>query len=184
VAGGSWDEPKLLTKTSANRRGGGVLAENDTVHYCWLDRRHEKWRFNIEDPDVGNFEVAYCRRKDSDSAWRKDVILSKGLLFSYWPSMSVEGDRIVVVWQSEESNQPGHSSDIYYATSKDGGKTWAKPLKVTNQAKDGFTSERPQVALQNGIIHLFYTQGKWDRNSQVWNQGGWPVYYQQRPFPE
>jgi len=184
VSGSSWDEPKLLTKTFANRRGGGPMAENDTVYFCWLDRRHEKWRFNIEDPYVGNYEVAYCRRKDSDSTWRKDVILSRGLLFSYSPSMSVEGDKIVVAWESGESNKAWQSYDIYYATSKNGGKTWTRPLKVTDRAKDGITSENPQVAVQNGVTHLFYAQGKRDRNSQVWNQGGWPVYYQQRPFPD
>ena len=183
VTGGAWSEPKFLTKTFAGRRGGCAVAENDTVHFCWLDRRHEKWRLNIDRPYAGNFEVAYCRRKDSDSAWHKDIILSKGLLFSYWPSMTVKGDKIVVVWQSEESNQPGHSSDIYYATSKDGGKTWSKPLKVTDRAKDGLTSERPQVALLNGVIHLFYAQGQWDRHAQVRDQGSWPVYYQQLPFP-
>ena len=182
--GGSWSEPKFLTKTFASSRGGGAVAENDTVHFCWLDRRHEKWRLNIDRPYVGNYEVAYCQRKDSDSAWRKDIILSKGLLFSYSPSMSVEGDKIVVAWESGESNKAWQSYDICYATSKNGGKTWTRPLKVTDRAKDDTTSESPQVAVQNGVIHLFYTQGKRDRNSQVWNQGGWPVYYQQRPFPE
>jgi hypothetical protein len=188
VDGGSWSEPKFLTKTFAASRGGGAVVENDTVHYCWLDRRHEKWTLNFAFPLLGNLEVAYCQRRDSDSTWRKDIILSKGLLFSYWPSMSVEGDKIVVVWQSGEPNYKAHRAgqlfEIYYVTSKNGGKTWTKPLKVTNRAKDGLTSERPQVAVQNGVIHLFYAQGRRDRNSQVWNQGGWPVYYQQRPFPE
>jgi hypothetical protein len=185
--GGLWSEPKFLTKTFANSRGGGAVAENDTVHYCWLDRRHEKSTLNFAFPRLGNLEVVYCQRKDSDSTWRKDVILSKGLLFSYWPSMSVEGNKIVVVWQSGEPNykphQAGQFFDIYYATSKDGGKKWSKPLKVTDCAKDGLTSERPQVMLLNGVIHLFYAQGKWDRDAQVRNQGSWPVYYQQRPFP-
>lgn len=183
VDGGSWSPPQILTQTFSGRRGGGAVAEGDTVHFCWLDRRHEKWRFSIDDTYVGNYEVFYRQRKDADSTWQKDIIISKGLLFSYWPSMSVEGDRIVVAWQSEESNQPGHSSDIYYATSKDGGKKWTRPLKVTDRAKDGFTSERPQVAVQNGVIHLFYAQGKWDSHVQVSQQGGWPIYYQQRPFP-
>ena len=184
VDGGSWSDSKLLTQTFAGRRGGGAVAEGNTVHFCWLDRRHEKWRLSIDRPYVGNFEVAYCRRKDSDSAWRKDVILSRGLLFSYWPTMSVEGDKIVVAWTSGESNKAWQSYDIYYATSKNGGKTWTRPLKVTDRAKDGITSDRPQVALQNGVIHLFYAQGQWDRHAQFRDQGGWPVYHQQRPFPD
>jgi hypothetical protein len=182
VDGGSWSEPEFLTETFAGSRGGGAVAENDTVHFCWLDRRHEKWRLNIDRPYVGNYEVAYRQRKDTDSTWRKDVIVSKGMLFSYWPGMSVEGGKIVIAWVGAISQNDAH--DVFYATSKDGGKTWARPLKVTDRAKDGITSERAQVALQDGIIHLFYAQGQWDRHAQVRDQGGWPVYYQQRPFPE
>jgi Neuraminidase (sialidase) len=95
--------------------------------------------------------------------------------------MSVESNKIVVAWDGWDSRS---SYDIYYATSKDGGKTWTRPLKVTDRAKDDITSERPQVALQNGVIHLFYAQGKWNRHEQASNQGSWPVYYQQRPFPD
>jgi Neuraminidase (sialidase) len=102
--------------------------------------------------------------------------------------MSVEGDKIVVAWAGAQTTPvwafEGDPSDIYYATSKDGGKTWSKPLKVTDRAKDGITSGSARVALQNGVIHLFYAQGKWDNNAQVRNQGGWPVCYQQRPFPD
>jgi hypothetical protein len=183
VKGGSWDAPKVKTKSFEDRRGGGVLVEDDTVHLCWLDNRHEKWRPRIETPPgLGNYEVVYSRRKDSDATWLEDVILSAGLLFSYSPSMSVEGDRLVVAWRSGKSNQPGWSDDIYYATSKDGGKTWAKPLKVTDRAKDGIISGEPQVAVQNGVIHLFYVQGK--ENRYLSRQAPWPIYYQQRPFPD
>jgi hypothetical protein len=183
VKGGSWDAPKVKTQSFEDRRGGGVLVEDDTVHLCWLDNRHEKWRPRIETPPgLGNYEVVYSRRKDSDATWREDVILSSGLLFSYSPSMSVEGDRIVVAWRSGKSNQPRRSDDIYYTTSKDGGKTWAKPLKVTDRAKDGITSGEPQVAVQNGVIHLFYVQGK--ENRYLSHQEPWPIYYQQRPFPD
>jgi hypothetical protein len=182
VDGGSWSEPKFLTKTFANSRGGGAAVEGDMVYFCWLDRRHEKWRLNIDRPYVGNYEVAYRQRKDTDSTWRKDVIVSKGMLFSYWPSMSVEGGEIVIAWVGAISQNDAH--DVFYVTSKDGGKTWARPLKVTDRAKDGITSEQTQVALQDGIIHLFYAQGQWDRHAQVWNQGGWPIYHQQRPFPD
>lgn len=93
----------------------------------------------------------------------------------------MEGNRIVVAWVGAIDKNGSH--DVFYATSKDGGKTWARPLKVTESAKDEITSERTQVVLQNGVIHLFYAQGKWDRHEQVRSQGSWPVYYQQRPFP-
>jgi hypothetical protein len=189
--GNSWDAPKAVTRTvpiGVDERYSAV-AEGDTIHVCWLDNRHEiKYWLSLARSGRGNYEVAYCRRKDSDASWRKAIILSRGVMFAYSPSMSVEGDKIVVAWAGAQTAHAwpfeGDPSDIYYATSKDGGKTWSKPLQVTDHAKDGITSGSARVALQNGVIHLFYAQGKFNRATQVNQQGGWPVYYQQRPFSE
>jgi Neuraminidase (sialidase) len=100
----------------------------------------------------------------------------------------VEGNRIVVAWSGNQVSRScpwqGDPNDIYYATSNDCGKTWARPLRVTDVAKDGITAARPQVAIQSGVIHLFYVQGNYDPRLQVWNQGPWPIYYQKRQFPD
>ena len=194
IVGDKWDAPKGITKTFSEAYGGGYVAaaEDDTVHLCWLDRRNNKWRFNLEGPNIENDDIAYCYRKDLNSGWSKDVILSRGLLYSYAPSMSVEGNKVVVAWASVPTAGKQHTendpNDIYYATSNDGGKTWAKPLEVTDGVKDGITSGKPQVMLLNGVIHLFYIQGKRDLQQispglTKLNQSGWPIYYQQRPFP-
>jgi hypothetical protein len=196
VRGGSWDTPKVVTKTFCNSALYWkyiAAAEDDMIHLCWLDRRHEKMRFNLENPNRNNFEVAYCHRKDAENGWRTDAILSKGLFYSYSPSMSVEGDKIVVAWAGIETADGGHGedgpNDIYYVTSKDSGKTWAKPLRVTDSTKDGIASGGPQVMLLKGVIHLFYIQGKRDLQQlspglTKLNQPPWPIYYTQRPFPD
>jgi hypothetical protein len=196
VVSDNWAAPNTITKTycdSALSWKYVAAAENDKIHLCWLDRRHEKTRLNLEDPARRNYEVAYCQRKDSDNDWSKDIILSKGLFYSYSPTMSVEGDKIVIAWAGIQAAEDWHNednpNDIYYVTSKDGGKTWTKPLMVTDKAKDGVTSGKPQVMLLNGVIHLFYIQGI--RESQQLspgltklNQPPWPIYYTQRPFPD
>ena len=91
----------------------------------------------------------------------------------------------MVAWSGNQTSHAapyvGDPNDIYYATSSDGGKTWAKPLRVTDVAKDGITAAEPQVAVQNGVIHLFYVQGKEDPHLS--RQNPWPIYYTQRPFP-
>ena len=189
VGDNSWDQPKELKRTIPNGVDARYIAttEDDTVHLFWLDSRHTKWRFTLEGPIFEDCEVAYCHWKDADAGWSKDVILSKGVRSSYAPSISVEGDKIVAAWSGNQTARACpwecDPNDIYYATSKDGGKTWAKPLQVTDVAKDGITVGRTQVALHSGVIHLFYVQGKWDQNLQVGNQGSWPIYYQQHPFP-
>lgn len=190
----TWATPEVLVKSYARGLAGRIAASNgDTVHFCWLDSRHEKMRFNLMDPYRGNYEVAYRRRRDADASWGKDVILSKGLFYSYSPSMSVEGDRIVVAWAGVKKSFDWHSehrpNDIYYVTSKDAGISWTKPLKATDSAKDGITSGRPQVAMLNGVIHLLYVQGKVNYRQESpglvkLNQPPWPIYHQQRPFPE
>jgi len=190
VQGGSWSEPTVITANFCNSALYWqyiAVAGNDTIHVCWLDRRHEKKRFSLEDSRRNNFEVAYCHRKDTENGWTKDVILSKGLPYSYSPTMSVEGNKVIIVWTGSENDD--RLTDIFYVTSKDGGETWTKPLKVTNGAKDGLIAGKPQVMLLNGVIHLFYIQGK--RESQELssgltklNQEPWPIYYTQRPFPD
>jgi len=195
ISRGSWSAPEAVTKTVAYGANINyiVMPVDDTIHVCWMDRRHNKWRFNPEGPPIENDDIAYCHRKDSDSGWSSDVILSKGLLYSYTPSMSVEGNNVVVAWAGIQTAGKWHTdydpNDIYYVTSKDGGNTWSKPLNVTDCAKDGVTSGNPQVILLKGVIHLFYIQGK--RESQELssgltklNQTPWPIYYTQRPFPD
>ena len=106
--------------------------------------------------------------------------------------MSVESNKIVVVWAGVKSAGDGHDeflpNDIYYVTSKDYGKTWTHPMQITDGVKQGLTAGKPQVALLNGIIHLFYVQGKMNLKQESpgltkLNQPPWPIYYTQRPFP-
>jgi hypothetical protein len=97
----------------------------------------------------------------------------------------------VVAWAGAKNDKEGRTeygpSDVYYVTSRDGGKTWTKPMQITDGFKDGITSGRPQVALHNGVIHLFYIQGNLNFKKSAGmvklNQPPWPIYYQQRPFP-
>jgi Neuraminidase (sialidase) len=106
--------------------------------------------------------------------------------------MSVEGSNVVVAWAGAKSGNEGrnewNASDIYYVFSKDGGNSWTKPIQVTDGFKSGMTSGRPQVAVRNGTIHLFYIQGKISYKQVSagmvkLNQPPWPILYQQRPFP-
>jgi len=196
VNGNSWGTPGIVTKTFVYGAYGqyAAVAEGESVHVCWMDVRHKKLKpdIGVFPPhlyrELGNCEIAYCQRKDSDANWNQSVILSKGLLYSYSPSISVEGNKVIIAWASAESD--GGPNDILYVTSKDGGKTWTNPLKVTSDAKDGKTSGEPQVMLLNGVIHLFYIQGALEKPKQIspgltkLHQGPWPIYYQRRPFPE
>jgi hypothetical protein len=105
----------------------------------------------------------------------------------------VEGNNVVVAWAGAKADKEGrnewNATDVYYVVSKDGGNSWTKPIQVTDGFKSGITSGRPQVALHKDVIHLFYIQGKTtykevSAGMVKLNQPPWPIYYQQRPFPE
>jgi len=193
-AGSVWDDPRMITTTFANVYGRyDVAGEDGIVHVCWMDRRHNKWRFDPTGPPVENNDIYYRRRRDTDQEWGKEMLLSKGLLYCYAPTISAEGDNVVVVWAGIRIAEKQHTymgpNDIYYVTSKDAGKTWPAPLRVTDGAKDGITAGMPQVALLNGVIHLLYTQGAQRTHTELspgltkLGQGAWPIYYTHRPFP-
>jgi hypothetical protein len=197
VPGGTWSKQATINKSSVILGGmitSRVTGDGDNVHICWLDQRHTKESLLSIDAYHGNYEVVYRHCKDSDGNWGKEIILSEGLKYAYCPVVSVEGDKIVVAWAGAQSAPDGHAekdpNDIYYVTSKDGGETWAKPLKATDGAKDGITSGKPQVMLLNGVIHLFYIQGTLEKPEQIspgltkLNQPPWPIYYTQRQFPD
>lgn len=194
VHGGDWESGNEFDKKLASNLSVpnlNAIAEKDIVHLCWLDARHEKTSLSASRPRAENYEVAYAHRKDSDAGWSKDVVLSRGLKFAYAPSMSVEGNNVVVAWAGAKSGTDGRKesnpSDIYYVASKDGGETWTAVMQVTDGFTKGMTSGRPQVALHQGTIHLFYVQGtlnfKVSGGMALLNQPPWPVLYQQRPFP-
>lgn len=194
VSNALWDTPGVIAKSYATVYGDyAAAADKDVVHVCWMDRRHDKYRFNVGGPFIENDDIFYCHRRDSDNDWSKGVCLSSGLLYSYSPSMSIEGSNIVVAWAGIKSAGRDHvendPNDIYYVISKDGGNTWTQPLMVTDGAKDGIVSGKPKVMLLNGIINLFYIQGEHENSTQPGsgltrlNGQSWPIYYTQRHFP-
>jgi hypothetical protein len=193
--GGIWEEPIIISETPGRVHSRfAVCADGDTAHICWMDRRHNKSRLIVDGSPVENDEIYYSRRKDSEGRWESAVRLSGGLLYSYAPSISAEGNKVVVAWAGIDTADGRHTymspNDIYFVTSKDAGATWTEPVKVTDDTKGGITAGMPQVFLLNGTIHLLFTQGKRSGTKEI-SPGSsklgnepWPIYYTQRPFPE
>ena len=169
-----------------------AVTDGETIHLVWLDDRHvsggQLWALRTGTPDQVNLELYYRSRKDSATEWTKEVLLSKGLRFVFAPEMAVEGNNIVVVWSGYQKGYGEFCpSDIYFTTSRDGGKTWTATARATENAKLGLVSGRPRVALHNGVIHLFYIQGQLEEHNvgaglRLLNQSPWAIIYQHRLF--
>jgi hypothetical protein len=167
-----------------------VAAGGGKIHVVWLDSRHERGH-NFRAIFFGgqaleqNLELYYRSRDDSESNWSKELLLSRGIDFVFAPEIAVDGENVVVMWAGYQGDKGKtgdeyHPSDIYFTTSRTGGKSWAPVARVTNNAKLGLASCRPHVAMYNGMIYLLYVEGRPDVN----NVGvGLPVLIQFRPFP-
>ena len=174
--------PELVTPNFA-RYGSkyAAVTEGETIHVAWLDGRRERFhnlRSMLTDTPAGegNWELYYRSRKDSALAWTEEILLSKGLDFTYDPDLSAEGENIVVVWAgyARDEKRPVarlHPNDIYFTTSRDGGKTWKPAARVTDHAKSGVVSARPQVILYKGVIHLFYESGNYNYQRRLFPRG-------------
>ena len=153
----TWSEPKLLIDTIDQ---GRYLAEagNDTLHLCWMDMRLKRGLgfFLYGDWDVGraNNQVFYRNYRDADSKWGKERKLSGSLSHCESPSMSVEDQRIVIAWHNIETLYT--RAAIYYATSKDNGRTWSRPTKIKDSENSAGAYPCPKVILHRGGIHMFY----------------------------
>jgi len=179
--------------------GGFSMANNDdTIHLCWMDCRHEQIpsqmaMFLFGADERRNYEIFYRHVTDSKKTWEPEILLSKGLRYAYTPSISAEGKKIVIAWAgvkkaAEKYHDDYCPNDIYYAVSKDNGDTWSKPMRVTDNIPRGMTAADPQVELLNNIIHLFYIEGKYQKKPEVSGlrliqQPPYDIIYQQRPFP-
>jgi hypothetical protein len=172
----NWSQPALLCGTL----NGSYLATaaERTLHLCWMDMRLKKGlgSFIYGDSDVGrkNNQVYYRHYRDSDGKWSKGIKLSGSLSYCERPTMSVEGERIVVAWHNLGEKRgitrrisPYASAAIYYAASKDAGRTWSSPSKIEHSEDSAGNYPCPNVILHQKVIHVFYNG-----------------IYQRRDFPE
>lgn len=172
----AWSKPG--TMVSKFRFAGYVAtSENDTFHLCWLDRREQSLLDSLRFEAIANDQVFYRNRTDSTGSWSAEKKLSVGLKRAGGMAMSVEGQKIVVAWHCYNPKAGAITSDIYYCVSSDAGRTWSRPMQVTDTKYD-MGARSPRVMLHRNTIHLFYNQGR-----QNYHGNCWDILYQRREFP-
>ncbi|HLE48341.1 MAG TPA: sialidase family protein [Candidatus Thermoplasmatota archaeon] len=118
-----------------------------TIYVTWFD--HGK---KSHADGEGDIRVAYSR--DGGKTWNEsarphdDDPTKKADQF--FPAISVGPDGTVdLSWWDRRDDPNNHLFHLYYTYSKDGGATWAKNLRVTDEASDEQYSRH-----QNGMIFL------------------------------
>ena len=128
------------------------IASGEAVRGPWVQNDSDyRW---VDDPSVqltadGDAIVAWVDQAKKDiliGRWAWDgsprvrpVNLSNSpSTFSWFPRVVARGDDVHVLWQEIVFSGGSHGGEIFFATSKDGGRTFSAPLNLSNsQAGDG-----------------------------------------------
>jgi hypothetical protein len=113
-----------ISYTSPNARC--IAAYGDNVHIVWYDSRDV-------DP-----EIYYKRSSDSGISWGADTRLTNSSGSSQYPSLSVSGSRLHLVWFDSRNG----NDEIYYKRSTDGGLSWGADIRLTSNSADSARSHR------------------------------------------
>lgn len=144
--GSSWEEDKRLTNNPLDQWNPSVFVSDQVVHVVWQDGRNF----------LSAAEIYYKGSTDGGITWGADTRLTKDPEQSgdqsEDPSISVSGSNVHVVWKD---NRDGHSGEIYYKNSTDGGITWGADRVLSKNLPNYRSSgSRPSISISGKIVHV------------------------------
>jgi len=130
--GVTWDKPVRLTQPDSTACRPSIAASGRYVHVTWLDNRDARQKPGWD------WEIYYKRSTDGGATWGPDVRMSDTPWHSRHPQIvALPDDRVCCIWEDGQAwdgkTSRGWSGDgaMYVAVSKDAGKTWAAPKRIT-----------------------------------------------------
>ncbi|MFZ1320303.1 MAG: sialidase family protein [Ignavibacteria bacterium] len=147
--GASWGLDTRLTTNSSVSNSACVSASDSVVHVTWTDRRD------------GNHEIYYKRSSDGGLNWGTDTRLTINSSYSDYPSVTVSGSIVHIVWQ--DSRNP--KDDIYYKCSTDGGVSWESDTRLTVNVT-GAGAWNPSVSVSGPAVHVVWNDYR--IGSEIW----------------
>jgi hypothetical protein len=156
-AGISWGTDMRLTNNYANSLSPSVTVSGLFVHVVWYDYRDENYS-----------EIYYKRSTDAGVSWGADTRLTNNIYNSMFPSVTVSGSFVHVVWIDDRDGI--HNFEIYYKRSTDGGVSWEVDTRLTNNIADSrfpFYSMYPSVAVFGSVVHVVWRSER-DGNNEIY----------------
>ena len=144
----SWDADTRLTNNSYFSTSPSVSVSGAVVHVVWTDNRD------------GNDEIYYKRSQNGGLSWGPDTYLTNSTFVSRFPSISVSGAIVHVVWKELRSG----NYEIYYKRSQNGGLSWDADTALTNNLS---ASEFPSVSVSGAVVHVVWHDNR-DGNTEIY----------------
>lgn len=144
----SWGADLRLTNNSFDSQSPSLSVSGQVAHVVWYDNRD------------GNYEIYYKRSTDGGVSWETDTRLTNNSAQSWYPSVSVSGSTIHVVWYDGRDM----NDEIYYKRSTDGGTSWGADTRLTNSTA---VSQRPSIAVTGLVVHVVWWDNR-DGNAEIY----------------
>jgi hypothetical protein len=180
--GKTWTAPVDISKTAGTSLHPAIAVEkNGAVDIGWNDTTSGE----------GSPDIYFARSADGGKTWSKPLDISNTPAASDEPALAVGPDNSIhMVWSDTSGGEK--NADIYYSTSKDGGKTWGRDplLPADNISQTPAVSSEPTIAVgSDGSVNvawrdttlgkshpdIFYvrgTKGSWTKPVDVSNNLG------------
>ncbi len=125
-----------------------IAAYDSDVYAVWFDNRDF------------NKDIYFKHSSDNGLTWDADVQLTTDAAQSIYPSLSVYGSLVNVVWgEGRDSNW-----EIYYKRSTDKGITWDPDTRLTNNSSDSFN---PSVSANGSNVNVVWYDFR-DGNGEIY----------------
>lgn len=141
-----WESDVRLTNNSsqstrAYNNARTVDSDGGTLHTVWSDGRD------------GNYEVYYKKSTNAGLSWGTDTRLTNSAGFSFYPAISVSGNRVMVTWTDDRNGY----YDIYFKKSDDAGNSWSPDVRLTNNTS---TSNYPSIDASGNTIIIVWQDNR------------------------
>ena len=146
--GVSWGADLRLTINTGASWYPCVSGSGSYVHLVWQDDRD------------GNTEIYYKRSTDGGGSWSADTRLTTNSSDSEFPSVSVSGSAVHVVWVDLRDG----NREIYYKRSADNGENWGADTRFTNNTA---TSRFPTATASGSLVHVVWEDNR-DANYEIY----------------
>jgi len=147
--GVSWGPDSRLTiQPDIGSYTPSVSASGQALHVVW----QASGEFNPE--------IFHMSSSDGGIKWGTITRLTNDSADSYYPSVSVSGAAVHVVWMDERDG----NAEIFYKLSSDSGKSWGTDTRLTNNAA---VSDNPSVSASGQAVHIVWWDAR-DGNTEIY----------------
>jgi hypothetical protein len=155
----TWGADTRLTFTPFSSGNPSISAQDTNVQLVFGSFR------------TGTWYIYHKQSEDTGLTWSPDKLISWDSLFAndcQYPSLSVSGKNVHVVWMEYWGGRSGNQ-EIEYDHSTDGGVTWGWDTRLTN---DTMLSENPFISVVDSVVHVVWQDNR---------DGNYEIYYKRNP---